>query len=338
MKTQAIVVLKSNNKWGYPLVTFETTFPRYILAEVNTHNMISKSSASSRAIPFMINVKKVDSEPFVPEKWQKDHKGMQGNEYLEGESATRFAPNTWLRAKNNAITEAEFLNRHIGVTKQLANRLLEPFMWHKALLSATDIENFFALRAHPAAEDNMQKLAYAMLEAYNNAPVQYLEDGEWHLPYGNNFDDDKLETLLHGPFRASYVRKEGDKNQAKIEISTARCARTSYNVFGESDNYEKDILLTEGLGAMGHFSPMQHPARSMNEHEFFACKRTKTINSQDELDTYIGKENPDHYEIDGTINGTTYITEYGWLGQYRGWIQYRKLWDNENRRDNRVLS
>ena len=46
--------------------------------------------------------------------------------------------------------------------------------------------------------------------------------------FGDQMDEDKIETLLHGPYRASYVRKEGDVQQAKIEIATARCARLSY--------------------------------------------------------------------------------------------------------------
>jgi thymidylate synthase ThyX len=41
---------------------------------------------------------------------------------------------------------------HLGVHKQLANRLLEPFMWHTVILTATEWSNFFALRAHKDAQ------------------------------------------------------------------------------------------------------------------------------------------------------------------------------------------
>lgn len=37
---------------GSRLTTFVVKFPRIVLAEMNTHKMISKNSASSRAVPF----------------------------------------------------------------------------------------------------------------------------------------------------------------------------------------------------------------------------------------------------------------------------------------------
>ena len=76
---QAKIVADSINIQGDRLTTLEVVMPRYILAEFNTHSMLSKNSASSRAIPFNKMVKAVQENPFVPYAWQKDHKGMQGN-------------------------------------------------------------------------------------------------------------------------------------------------------------------------------------------------------------------------------------------------------------------
>ena len=36
---------------GVRMTTMEIEYPRFILAELNTHRMLSKNSASSRAIP-----------------------------------------------------------------------------------------------------------------------------------------------------------------------------------------------------------------------------------------------------------------------------------------------
>ena len=69
---------------------------------------------------------------------------MQGNEYLTYADANR---EDWLKARDYAVEYAENLNNGgEGVTKQICNRLLEPFMWHTVLLTATEFENFFELR------------------------------------------------------------------------------------------------------------------------------------------------------------------------------------------------
>ena len=146
---QAKIVADSINIQGDRLTTLEVVMPRYILAEFNTHRMLSKNSASSRAIPFSKMVKSIQNSLFVPYAWQKDHKGMQGNEYLENSHLIEEATRLWLKARDNAVMSATLLNGSVGgkaVTKQLVNRLLEPFMYHKVLVSATEFENFFNLR------------------------------------------------------------------------------------------------------------------------------------------------------------------------------------------------
>ena len=142
---QAKIVADSINIQGNRLTTMEIVFPRYILAELNTHRMLSKNSASSRAIPFSKMVKEIEESPFIPYAWQLNHKGMQGTEYLTEIEDIKSAEGEWLKARDLAIQQARYLNG-IGVTKQLVNRLLEPFMYHKVLVSATEFENFFNLR------------------------------------------------------------------------------------------------------------------------------------------------------------------------------------------------
>ncbi len=143
-KISANIVADSISIHGDRVTTFLLTFPRFILPELNTHRMFSRNSASSRAIPFEKMVKMVEEDPFIPIAWQKDHKGMQGTEYFnEEESKSKIKE--WLIARDNAVTQAKKLHSK-GVTKQLCNRLLEPFLWHTVLLTATEFENFFKLR------------------------------------------------------------------------------------------------------------------------------------------------------------------------------------------------
>lgn len=134
------------------LTTFIVTFPRIILSEFNTHRMFSRNSASSRAIPFEKMVKSVEENPFIPIAWQKDHKGMQGNEYYSNPYYIEEYNYLWLLARDKAIDIARSMNKpgdeSSGVTKQLCNRLLEPFMWHTVIITSSreGLENFFELR------------------------------------------------------------------------------------------------------------------------------------------------------------------------------------------------
>lgn len=147
MKNQQIsakVIADSTNAHENRITTMVVTFPRIILAEFNTHRMFSRNSASSRAIPFEKMVKSVKENPFVPIAWQADHKGMQGTEYLN-ERDSEVCDSAWLVARNKAVEQAEYLATR-NSTKQLCNRLLEPFMYHTVIVTATEWENFFALR------------------------------------------------------------------------------------------------------------------------------------------------------------------------------------------------
>lgn len=360
---KATIIADSKNKQGDRITTMVVTMPRIILAEFNTHRMFSRNSASSRAIPFEKMVKSVKENPFIPIAWQKDHKGMQGSEYFDDSIEIEINPNTpagkllrdWHKAKNLVIEQAIKLNE-TGLTKQLCNRLLEPFMWHTVIVTATEWENFFALRCPQysifnenmpmefrskkdllnfvnqieapefkgqydnltdldwlqinkgQAEIHMMALAEAMWDALNESTPKELKEGEYHIPFGDQMDEDKIETLLHGPYRASYVRKEGDVQQAKIEIATARCARLSYMTFDGEIDYEKDLKLHDTLLKSHHMSPFEHCARAMSEEEYKVFYRGSLTKF---------KTKHDLINIDG-----------GWCYNFKGFIQYRYLQNN----------
>ena len=146
-KIGAKVVADSLDTRGNRLTSFLITMPRIILSEINTHRMLSKNTSSSRAIPFNKIVEAVNNDPFIPIAWQKDHKGMQGTEYLVDRKHEN-AVYEWLKARDFAVKQANIMNSD-GVTKQLANRLLEPFMWTTMLITGSreGWDNFFSLRA-----------------------------------------------------------------------------------------------------------------------------------------------------------------------------------------------
>lgn len=129
------------------ITTMIVTFPRFILAEFNTHRMFSRNSASSRAIPFEKMLEVVQNNPFIPIAWQKDHKGMQGSEYHTDSEILYALNRNHLEARDYAIAMATHAN-DMQATKQICNRYLEPFMWTTMLITGSKEgwDNFFNLR------------------------------------------------------------------------------------------------------------------------------------------------------------------------------------------------
>ena len=79
MKIESKLILTSKNAvTGVNLYTFVLTYPRMILAEVNTHRMLSRNAASSRAIPAKKQRKQVLADPFVPSipEWWHQHRQL----------------------------------------------------------------------------------------------------------------------------------------------------------------------------------------------------------------------------------------------------------------------
>lgn len=145
-KINAEILADSISEQGHRITTMLLTFPRFILPELLTHRMFSRNSASSRAIPFEKMVKMVKEDPFIPIAWQKDHKGMQGTEYITNENLIKRNVSIWKGNCTETIYRTKILNSECEVTKQLCNRLLEPFLWHQTIVTATEWDNFFELR------------------------------------------------------------------------------------------------------------------------------------------------------------------------------------------------
>lgn len=224
------------------LVTMQVTFPRFILAEFNTHRVFSRNSASSRAIPVERRIKQVKENPFVPEAFGKNRPGMQATEELDERDGSK-ARDTWLRARDAAVEQADRL-LDFGVHKQHANRLLEPFAWHTVVVSSTYWENFFALRDHPAAQPEMQITARAMRRVYEASVPTILSRGQWHLPYVTERDYDE-----YGP------------TDLLPKISVVRCAAVSYERQDVERSVDQVTKRYEEMRRMGHWSPFEHQAK-----------------------------------------------------------------------------
>lgn len=230
------------------LTTLEITLPRIVLAEINTHRMLSRNSASSRAIPIERRIAQVDADPFIPESFGKNRPGMQASEDLAGEEAKQ-ARTIWLDGLRDALDHAREL-AHLGVHKQLANRLLEPYAWTTVLITATEWDNFFALRCSPEAQPEIRRAAEMMRDAMGFSVPRVLSAGEWHLPYIDEHDRREL------------------KADALIDISVGRCARVSTLTHEGRRDYMADLSLTKRLRDSGHMSPFEHPAMATKSDAF----------------------------------------------------------------------
>jgi thymidylate synthase ThyX len=326
--TKATVIADSKNEFGQRIVTLIVTFPRYLLAEFNTHRMLSRNSASSRAIRFEKMVQSIQDTPFVPLRWQKDHPGMQGTEYFTDDedlvvlekpvNALSHLKEHWLIARDRSIQSVMAMAKH-KVTKQILNRLLEPYMYHTCLVTATEWENFFALRAHEAAEINFQALAEMMLEAINTSEPVQLKPGEWHIPFGDKFTYEELEAYVKSVTNVSEGSQQYDDvigygvEMLKVKLATVRCARISYNTQDNDSTIAKDLELHDRLASSGHWSAFEHCARTMTDREYNTSMSSYSV-------------------------GGMFYAQNGWCGNFRGFIQYRKTFSLiENRSDPRLI-
>lgn len=225
------------------ILTVEARFPRAVLPQLGTHRMLSKNTASSRAIPFERMVADVLNDTATPLYWGVNRAGMAATEEM-GEKARAAALTAWLDARDTAIAHARRLAT-LGLHKQSVNRLIEPFAHTTVLITATDWANFFALRLHHAAQPETQALAAAIFEAQAaSTPVDRTNMkgiDRWHLPM---VSDDERHTLMG----------------AALKVCAARTARISFENHHGIRDFGSDIALHDRLMKEGHWSPMEHAA------------------------------------------------------------------------------
>jgi len=297
MSFAAKVLADSRSPAGYRLTTLEATFPRFVLAEFNTHRVFSRNSASSRAIPIAKQLRRVLEEPYVPIEFGSNQPGMQAGAPLGGEKL-KAAEDEWLCARDDAVRRVlglvaapdafaagadlpEILEQveeairdraqpaaWLNVHKQVANRLLEPFMWHTVIVTATEWDNFWNLRCHPDAQPEIRLIAEEMRAAVEASEPAELDRDEWHLPLVRSEDRDQVVSI-----------------EDLIKISAGRCARVSYLTHAGKRDLDADIELHDRLLESGHMSPLEHPARPLTPAELESSE---------------------------------------WAGNFRGWHSYRK--------------
>lgn len=297
----AKIIADSISPSGQRLVTAEVTIHRFVLAEWNTHRVMSRNSASSRAIPFRKQVDRVMTQAAVPVRWATEQKGMQGGEPLTGDDAMD-AEEAWLAARSDAVHNAMRL-ADMGVHKSVINRLLEPFMWHTIICTATEWSGFFHQRCHEAAQPEIRVAAEALRDAMSRSEPIEIDYGDWHLPLIATEDVEQV-----------YDESDPYSTDGRLEpldilkrISAARCARVSYLTHDGRRSLDKDLDLyerltdrTESPDDPVHWSPLEHVATPCDQ-----CRDGVHLEWL-------------HSRMDSEIVGATPHP-----GNLRGWLQFR---------------
>lgn len=272
-----------------PVYTLKVKLPRILLAEVNTHRVISKNTASSRAIPVKRRVEETLIDPYIPLHWGKNQPGMSADEECNNLvvhprlDIPLKREDAWNEAMMDAINWAEAFSE-AGYHKQIVNRLFETFTSVTAVWTSCKWANLLALRDHPKAQPEFQLIAQNIKKALANSTPKVLQYGEWHLPFVTE------EERKYFPL------------DEQIKLSVARCASTSYNTV---DGYE---MTPEKVNSLySKLFPIDEPIHaSPAEHQ---CT-------------------PDEFLPNYNFGRGTWSTPEK-HGNLTGYIQYRKLLPNE---------
>lgn len=293
---KATIIADSINEMGDRLTTFELEYPRFIHSEVMTHRMLSKNSASSRAIPFGAMIELIAKNPAMPVFWGKNQSGMQAKEELSPEQI-EIAKSVWLHLMETAISGSKILN-NLKLHKQILNRVNEPWQMMKTVMTGTEFRNLFWLRNHSDAQPEFHELGWCMETAYDSSQPVILTSDQWHLPY--------VDTDLNG-----YPHLNGKllSIEDALKLSSSCCAQVSYRKMDDSLDKAIDIYNKLIESEPCHASPVEHQATPIN------------FGLTDSFDPETWAEGITHVRRDGTL----------WSGNLRGWIQHRQLIPNSTK-------
>ena len=336
---------------GLVFKTFEVEYPRIILAELNTHRMLSKNSASSRAIPFKKMLEQLHGRPV---RFGEVNSGMQDKgenysasvaiqnnlwamfdaylyDHVPGATLSDCISDDGKRLEVSPETAWEF-NKYLTTSmseafynaryhKQVYNRLTESSQMMKTVISGTEWDNFFWLRDHEAADPTIAELARVMREADDGTEAQVLQPGEWHLPY--------VTTLVSSDGSgAYYYLDDNDVGTAghipledAIKVSCARCAAVSFRNVDYGIEKSREVYERLVGDERKHASAFEHCATPMKAYSHGEPKGFG-------LYDYVNLPgDPRYWE-----EGITHMDRQGnlWSGNLKGWRQYRKLIPGEN--------
>lgn len=304
---------------GKRLVSYELEYPRYIHCELLTHRMLSKNCSSSRAIPIEKMLGYIENNMAVPVYLGRNKSGMQAVEEIEYKDE---AVSIWKSGYKEIKSVVGALTK-LGLHKQTANRLTEPYQMMKVVVTATDWNNFWNLRFHKDAQPEFVMLVHKMYLAMQESTPVELRAGEWHLPYvemsqGNNvqdtyyfyYDEDKSATETEG-----YKYEVRLTLEQALQRSTASCASVSYRTEALTDEAVANIYNMLVQAEVVHSSPLEHQGTPLKASKW-TMSGFDDMNLTDDVETWE--------------KGITHMRRSGDFcsGNLTGFIQYRHLIEN----------
>lgn len=287
------------------IITYELEYPRYIHAEFMTHRLFSRNAASSRAIPVSAMRAQIIEHDVNFVHIGKNQPGMQAKEEVDPTTKNTVL-DLWYAARDYCLNAAGKM-ADLGVHKQCVNRVQEPWMMMKVVMTTTELSNWDWLRRHQDAQPEIRVLAEKMFEAkLVSAPVSLFVN-EWHVPYVDRYRDPEYGDMYYSTDSGINLSDE----DARI-ISASCCAQVSYRKNDDGIEKAKSIYSRLIESEPAHSSPLEHQATPIN------------------YDMIVGtQDNPSSLES-YRESGITHLNTDGSLGSgnFRDWIQFRQLIPN----------
>lgn len=246
---EATILADSIGWHGKRITTFELRYPHFIHKEVMTHRDFSRSFMSMRAVPpgkAGSLLDQVVEDPVVP-VFHGRSPGM-GTSGPLSERADAHAQAQWLQARDAAVRAAKAMDLN-GVAKSDINPLLEPWIWMRGVVTATEWDNFFALRRDDHARKEFRALANRMWNEREASDPTRLGWGMWHLP---GITVEEFGEAIESSDWRYWAR-----------VSAGRLARISFDKVHLTEPVERSIERAATLLDSGHMSPFEHQARYM---------------------------------------------------------------------------
>jgi len=330
-------IIADNINCGNRLTTFQVVCDTHTLSLLKDHKEFSISYRDVTDYDFEELVKHIQENPFVPIAWRK---GCKEVEYFDAKSS-KEAESSWLITGDRAIKSAKSLDwlmtdeegNNYGITEQICNRLLEAYMYHTVLITATEWEKFFSLRCPQYEWGNEKFRSWKDL----SIAIGRGDNDEWMNSTSNleRLSKNKGQSEIHvmalaevmwdqynlsapkklkaGEWHIPFDRHNSNEptiqnNNLRIKTAIAQCERVlNKKEKGESD-LESDIEAYDKLLKLQHHSLFEHCAYVMNDEEFVRFNKGLRTNNIDEIlkDSF-----------------------YGQCNNFRGFVQYRYLIENK---------
>ena len=244
MTISSEILLDSIGPAGTRATTWRLRYPRFIHSSLMTHRVFSRNASSSRAISTTRMIDMVLADPVMPSHG-KNKQGMSPVEDLTDE-VIRSVDERWSHLCSITLETARKFEEY-KLHKQIANRILEPWSHITVIVTATTFDNWFKLRMHETAQQEIQELAMSMHTKYSDSVPTEIRAGDWHLPLIRESERGEDAALLRF-------------------VSAGRCARVSY--LSDNKSLEDDASLAVKLTTNGHWSPFEHQLCAMTKGEW----------------------------------------------------------------------